>query len=683
MAELVPLPFGRLVARMLKELERDRAIFDLGVERFYRADPGRDLSVGFHGHRAATPLGPAAGPHSQLAQNIVLSFLGGARVIELKTVQIMDELRIPRPCIDVATVGYNVEWSQELKLEQSLEEYVKASMLLEILVASGALGLSPESARTIFDMSVGYDLAGIRSERVRAFIRGMMDAGPLVDRLRREIPAEHARYRDLPFTTRLSDTLTLSTFHGCPPDEIERIIDHLLHEHGLHCVVKLNPTLLGPAEARRIFHDALGYTERIPDEAFAKDTRWEQAVDFVRRLGDTARGLGLGFGVKLTNTLIVENYKSFFPESEQTMYLSGPPLHVLAMALVARFRDTFGDALPISFSAGIDRQNFADAVSLGLVPVTVCTDLLKPGGYGRMRYYFGDLGKRMVEFRARDLDGLGLRAQGQAETALDAVAGSTDAETVAACRAALANGGDPRAAAGPELFARWLSEARVRGTRRYLEKILADPRYAAAANAKPPTKVGTKLWLFECLTCDKCIPVCPNDANFAYTLPKIEIPVVKLRPAGGGGLAREEGPPLRLEKKHQIATYADFCNECGNCDVFCPEDGGPYVLKPRFFGSEETFDRFSTHDGFFVQRGEGVDTVLGRFEGRAFRVEIRGEEARFAGPGFDVRLSPSDPEATLEGTIDPEAVIDLTYLRIMDWLRRGVLDGPGVNYVNT
>src|SRR5580692_1362940 len=147
MAELVPIPFGRLVSRMFRELDRDRAIFDLGAEKFFRGDASRDLSVSFHGRRAATPLGPAAGPHSQLAQNIVLSFLGGARVIELKTVQIMDELQIPRPCIDLATVGYNVEWSQELKLEQSLEEYVKASMLIEILAASGALGLAPGSDR--------------------------------------------------------------------------------------------------------------------------------------------------------------------------------------------------------------------------------------------------------------------------------------------------------------------------------------------------------------------------------------------------------------------------------------------------------------------------------------------------------------------------------------------------------
>lgn len=125
--------------------------------------------MSFHGRRASTPLGPAAGPQSQMAQNIVLCWLSGSRVMELKTVQVLDELPIPRPCIDMATVGYNVEWSQELKLQQSLEEYVKGSMLVEILQASGKLPLSEGFDDLIFDMSVGYDLAGIRSPAVRAF----------------------------------------------------------------------------------------------------------------------------------------------------------------------------------------------------------------------------------------------------------------------------------------------------------------------------------------------------------------------------------------------------------------------------------------------------------------------------------------------------------------------------------
>src|SRR5207244_7524053 len=122
-----------LLRRAFLEYRREGKIFDLPESKFFRGIPGLDLSVDFHGHRASTPLGPAAGPHGQLAQNIVLSWLGGSRIIELKTVQVLDELDIPRPCIDAATVGFNVEWSQELRLADSLREYVAGAMLLTLV----------------------------------------------------------------------------------------------------------------------------------------------------------------------------------------------------------------------------------------------------------------------------------------------------------------------------------------------------------------------------------------------------------------------------------------------------------------------------------------------------------------------------------------------------------------------
>ena len=86
MAELRPYPFGALVTRMFRELDRDDAIFHLPRRKFVEGDVLRDYAVEFHGQTAATPLGPAAGPQSQMAQNIVLSWLGGCRVMELKTV---------------------------------------------------------------------------------------------------------------------------------------------------------------------------------------------------------------------------------------------------------------------------------------------------------------------------------------------------------------------------------------------------------------------------------------------------------------------------------------------------------------------------------------------------------------------------------------------------------------------
>ena len=77
------------------------------------------------------------------------------------------------------------------------------------------------------------------------------------------------------------------------------------------------------------------------------------------------------------------------------MYLSGTPLHVLGINLVQQFRERFGDRFPISFSAGIDKTNFADSVAMGLTPITVCSDLLKVGGYSRSSSYFKELNSRM------------------------------------------------------------------------------------------------------------------------------------------------------------------------------------------------------------------------------------------------------------------------------------------------
>ena len=715
MAHLIPYPFGKLVTRVLRELDAGGAVLDLPREKITRgpnatlralggaapstsrtsegathrassstahstsvapqsqpAPPASlDWSVRLHGERAATPLGPAAGPHTQLAQNLLLGYLAGARIFELKTVQLQDELTIPRPCIDVRTVGYNVEWSQELKLEQSLEEYVKASMLLELAAASGKLELEPGFDAFLFDMSVGYDLAGIRHERVQAFLDGMLDATAIVDRLRREIPAEWKRYRELPFQTKLSSGITLSTFHGCPPGEIESIARHLMEKVGVHCIVKLNPTLNGPTEARRILKDVLGYGQTIPDSAFANDPTFDEACAMVTRLESAARACGRGFGVKFSNTLVVENPGDFLPQTEKLAYLSGAPLHVLATTLVRRFRDVFGDRVPISFSAGIDRKNFPDAVALGLVPVTVCTDLLRPGGYARAHGYLVELAQRMRDVGATNIEEFTLRAHGAEATtsASDAKANSTDGERSAKSAANRSATSSPDASTTSS--ASRVSAARLHNTRTYAASLLTNPRYTAAQNAKPPKKVGTRLELFDCVSCDKCVPVCPNHANFRYTLPKTTLPVVKLVRERDGSWTRHELAPLVIEAQHQWANFADFCNECGNCDVFCPEDGGPYVVKPRFFGSRAQWERWTSHDGFFVTR----ELVLGRFEGRAYELEQHGARITFRGPGFELEFNESRLDVPLSARADAGIEADLTHLHILRWLRDAVLNG--------
>lgn len=522
MAHLAPYPLAGLVARAFAELEQSGSIFDLPSHRFSLGEPDVDTRVTIHGRTAGAPLGPSAGPHTQLAQGIVLSWLGGGRFIELKTVQCNDTLRIPRPCIDVRGIGLNVEWSQELRIEQSLEEYVKAAMLIEILARH--FGVAPGC---LFDMSVGYDLDGVRSDRMVAFMRGLADARGTIDRLRRELPPP---WRDFDFQTAVSGSVTLSTFHGCPVSEIERIADFLMSEMGLDCAIKLNPTLLGRAPLLDILHDRLGYsTIHVPPGAFDNDPEWDEAVEIVGRLRIRARALGRSFAVKLTNTLVVENHSEFLPASEKLAYLSGPPLHVLAMHLVRRFRHTFGDSLPISFSAGIDRRNYPDAVALGLAPVTVCTDLLKPGGYTRLHAYGAELVRRMEAAGAR--------------TVAEFAHASIDA---------------------------------------YVESLDHEPRYQQEQVEHATHKTGLPLGLFDCSTCDLCISACPTDANMRM---------------------RSVDCALPFTRKHQIANFADFCNDCGNCEIVCPDLGAPQRTKMRFFGSEESWRSNAPLDGFWIGAG--------------------------------------------------------------------------------
>jgi putative selenate reductase len=181
------------------------------------------------------------------------------------------------------------------------------------------------------------------------------------------------------------------------------------------------------------------------------------------------------------------------------------------------------------------------------------------------------------------------------------------------------------------------------------------------------------------VTCSKCVPVCPNAANFTFVLPATEQPVLKVSQVGGAWTARQDGT-LAIAQKLQFANFADFCNECGNCDVFCPEDGGPYAIKPRFFGTAADWRHFASHDGYAMELTEGGRRLLGRIDGKEYAVSQVGAQVRFCGPGFDVTLAPDDPVATLAGHADGE--IDLSRLQILRWVQAAVYDSAEINPVN-
>ena len=192
MAELYGVNLTTHLESILAEFKAKETIYGYPKRKMYLGFPEVDLSVDFHGRRAETLLGPASGPHSQMVQNIVLAFLGGGRIMELKTVQILDQLESPRPCIDVRNVGYNVEWSQELRLEDSFTEYVTAWVLLKLLEELEILRIPKGDPfyDTIFDISAGYDLKGIQSSQMHKWLSGFKNAGPAIERILEALPSK-------------------------------------------------------------------------------------------------------------------------------------------------------------------------------------------------------------------------------------------------------------------------------------------------------------------------------------------------------------------------------------------------------------------------------------------------------------------------------------------------------------
>jgi putative selenate reductase len=690
MAELIGAPFDALLRRMLREHEREQKIFDLPARKFWHGAPDLDTSVLFHGRRAAHPLGPAAGPQDQMAQNVVLAWLAGSRILELKTVQVNDRLAIPRPCIDATNVGYNVEWSQELRLEESLREYVAGSMLVDVLRHLNVLSPAhPDKQDTIFDMSVGYDLAGIRSPQVRAWIESMKDARAEVERLRGEIPDDFRHLRDLDFTEHLSGQVTLSTFHGCPAGEIEGIVRFLLTEMGVHVTVKLNPTLLGRYTVDGLLHDVLGYHEvETRAEDFAKDLQWEQALEVTDRLSELARSLGRTFQVKLSNTLVVRNHRPFFPASEAVMYLSGEPLHVITLHLVERYRKARPE-VPISFSAGVDSRNFADCAALGFTPITTCTDLLRPGGYGRLPAYLDRLEERMRALGVARLGDYVVKACGQGEEAVRRVVPPSPLQD--RLRAELSRErtdltGVLEGAGEEGFYERIVAEAARLNTPVVVARATAEPRYQASRNRQAPRKIGSHLVLFDCVNCDKCVPVCPNDANFVYdtAVHHADYAHYEVR---DGAVTATPGGAFEVAKTHQIANFQDFCNECGNCDTFCPEDGGPYIEKPRFFGSLDAWSARRDRDGFFCLRQDGLDAAWGRIRGREYHLEVdRARDRALFTDGVvrvEVRHSDRVPLQATARTGAPEGHrLDYSAYLNMAIAVDGVLDTRRANPVN-
>lgn len=636
---LVPASFATLLGWAVVGLERERTVFGLPKRAFWIGTAQHDLSVAIPGGRLETPLGVAAGPHTQLAHNLVVAWLAGARLLELKTVQVLDRLELPRPCIDAPAEGYNVEWSQELRLAESLEQYVSAWCLVHAIAprALGADAAARALAGTRFDASVGYDLVGIRSLAVTRFLDGLTDASESMVRLRTRLPASLRAMWPEGVPRRVIDTVTLSSFHGCPPEEIERIVEHLFARHALNVVVKLNPTLLGFDEVDALLHGPLGWHHvALNREAFDRGLKWDQALGLLDRLVGVAKRHGRTLGVKLTNTLVVRNTRARL--AGEAVYLSGAPLHPIAIRLADRLSRATAGAIPLSLSAGVNAENFATAVACGFTPVTMCTDLLQPTGYRRLPRYLKALVAEMERCDVRAID--------------DYVRARASERGVAVV--------DTRAAARGNLAA-------------YAVSVGSDPRYGSTASvgnsaSAPPAVTRPPLALVDCESCNQCTLVCPNGAFFSVTSPRVTSPRVTSprvtasdvpAPAGVETEAPAvAGPEPRAASgihERQWVLLADFCNACGNCDTFCPQSGGPYRVKARFHTLRAGWQRDASPHAVLVE--DNGRRLLARLDGQEIALE-RATDDTIAIVPAGVPLVPAEPTAAL-----PHAT--LVWLRLL------------------
>ncbi|WP_297211649.1 putative selenate reductase subunit YgfK [uncultured Flavonifractor sp.] len=381
-----PIPFSNLMNWVLTEYKNQGSIF--GVSKLVRHTDGKALPM--FEEKIESPYGPAAGPHTQLAQNLIAAYAAGARFFELKTVQIMDgdELSkcVAKPCITAADECYNCEWSTELYVPQAFDEYVKGWFACKLLAKELGLG-DPDGF--VFNMSVGYDLAGIQSEKIDKYIEGMKDASSsavwqecmewTLHNLDKFQNVDEAYVKAI--SPKVSNSITESTLHGCPPDEIERIATYLITEKNLNTYVKCNPTLLGYEFARKTL-DGLGFDYiAFDDHHFVEDLQWADAVPMFRRLMKLTAERGLEFGVKLTNTFPVDVKAGELPSQE--MYMSGRSLYPLSLSLAGKLAHEFEGKLRISYSGGADAFSVKPLFDAGIWPITMATTLLKSGGYQR------------------------------------------------------------------------------------------------------------------------------------------------------------------------------------------------------------------------------------------------------------------------------------------------------------
>jgi putative selenate reductase len=187
------------------------------------------------------------------------------------------------------------------------------------------------------------------------------------------------------------------------------------------------------------------------------------------------------------------------------------------------------------------------------------------------------------------------------------------------------------------------------------------------------------LALYDCINCDLCIAACPNDAIFAYQATPRNLETMRLRSVGGP-VSDEPGVGFVIEEGHQLALVEEACNECSNCEVYCPEQGAPFKVKELVFANFADFERHTQLDGFCR-----VEQALhARIDGRVTRLEIDAGTgtAQLSGEGVSAVVTWPDLDIKTAELVGSEATFDTAALWRMRTVWEGIFSGPEPNMVN-
>ena len=160
-----------------------------------------------------------------------------------------------------------------------------------------------------------------------------------------------------------------------------------------------------------------------------------------------------------------------------------------------------------------------------------------------------------------------------------------------------------------------IDELKIKKTRRILpfktefiqEKNLSNFKQPNVSLSKDEAITESSRCLSCDLLCDVCVSVCPNHANFSYEVQPVKFQLQEATQKNGN-VTIKPGKQFKISQSHQVLNISDWCNECGNCAVFCPTSGAPYKDKPKFHLSAESFRQ--SEEGFFFSKTKNKKTLI-------------------------------------------------------------------------